>query len=85
MFLTLGFPDCNCVVLRVHGWICHLLHHLGGKYNNYASRKYKLCSPQIVDFYPNRPQKVSVLQEQESVMSYPKLTICSPAFFNKER
>merc|ERR1711953_46493 len=39
----------------------------------------------IVDFYPNRPQKVSVLQEQDSPMHYPKLTICSPAFFNKER
>ena len=49
------------------------------------NNSYCYFPPQIVDFYPNRPQKVSVLQEQETVMSYPKLTICSPAFFNKER
>ena len=49
------------------------------------NKSYCYVPPQIVDFYPNRPQKVSVLQEQETVMPYPKLTICSPAFFNKER
>jgi len=36
-------------------------------------------------FYPLRPQKVSVSQVTEPSLQYPKITLCSPAFFDKKR
>ena len=39
----------------------------------------------VAEFHPVRPQKVTMAQEKEPVMKFPKITICSPAFFSKQR
>lgn len=39
----------------------------------------------VVEFYPVRPQKVSVSTVSETELEFPKLTLCSPAYFSKQR
>ena len=40
---------------------------------------------QIADFYPTRPQKVAMSHVTEARMVFPRITLCSPAFFSKQR
>ena len=39
----------------------------------------------VIEFYPVRPQKVSVSTVTEAELEFPKLTLCSPAYFSKQR
>ena len=39
----------------------------------------------MLSFYKNRPEKVSFTQETLRTLEYPRITICSPAFFNKTK
>ena len=39
----------------------------------------------VANFYPMRPQKVSMSHVTETEVDYPRITLCSPAFFTKER
>ena len=40
---------------------------------------------QIADFYPTRPQKVAMSHVTEARMVFPRITLCPPAFFSKQR
>ena len=39
----------------------------------------------VIEFYPVRPQKVSVSTVAVADLEFPKLTLCSPAYFSKQR
>ena len=38
-----------------------------------------------MDFVRDRPEKVSITQVTDTKAEYPKITVCSPAFFNKSK
>ena len=40
---------------------------------------------EIYNFILDRPQKVSLSQVEEAQVEFPKITVCSPAFFNKTK
>ena len=39
----------------------------------------------MLSFYQDRPEKVSFSQEYPRTLDYPRITICSPAFFSKTK
>ena len=69
---------------------CFALHSTASS-QRYESNSSIFCSSiihvlfKVLAFYPLRPQKVSMSHVTETVMEYPRITLCSPAFFTKER
>ena len=39
----------------------------------------------MITFVQDREQKVSLNQIEEAQVEFPKITVCSPAFFNKTK
>ena len=43
------------------------------------------CFSQLRDFIDERPEKISIREVPAPSVNFPKITVCSPAFFNKSK
>ena len=83
--LPLTILDCCWFLLHLHVLLCILQRHNSGKNCSICCFSVLKFTSKVLAFYPLRPQKVSMSHVTESVMEYPRITLCSPAFFTKER
>ena len=79
--------DCCWFILHLHVLLRILQRHNSGTNNKHSICCFTILKStfKVLAFYPLRPQKVSMSHVTESVMEYPRITLCSPAFFTKER
>ena len=83
---NIWFLDCCWFLLYLHVLLC-ILQRSNCSMNTilFFGSCHLKSSIKVAHFYPMRPQKVSMSHVTETEVDYPRITLCSPAFFTKER